>query len=1754
MDKNNDPSKADASAKDSAKPAENNADSESSSLPKHGPKALEFPVVGIGASAGGLEAFKSFFTAMPPDSGMAFVLVQHLDPTHESMMTELLAKQTEMAVQEIVDNTVIQPNTVYMIPPNKYLSVRERRLRLSDPIERRGMRLPIDFFFRSMAEEFGDRAICIVLSGTGSDGTLGCRAVKGEGGMLLVQTPASAQYDGMPQNAIRSGLVDFVLPTEAMPKALLSIVHHEQWIATADSEPQPDAKPDDLQSILSLLRARTNHDFRCYKKGTLMRRVHRRMVLSQCDSLGDYLHLLRADQEEVKALLRDLLIGVTAFFRDPEAWEVLEKEVLAKVLASRVGDTQFRAWVPGCCTGEEAYSLAMLVTEIKEQLGIGFDVQIFASDIDESALETARAGLYPDSIAADVSAERLLKFFDREADNYRAKKNIRDMVVFANQNLVSDPPFSKLNLISCRNLLIYLDSSIQKQLITLMHFALKESGFLFLGPSESISQQDQLFKTVSKKWRIYHRIGISQALVTDFPSMSGLYELRSRLRTAGIPREPRPGSITALAHEILLNEYVPAAVIVTNRSEAVYYHGPVSRFITQPAGEPTNDITEMAHDGLRVKLRNALHACIREKTAAEVIARNERNSQSPLVTIKVRPLTSPRSAEGLFLVTFEDAKIDDRTPLKISVEQNPDEVQQLEYELIATREDLQSTIEELETSNEELKASNEEVMSMNEELQSSNEELESSKEELQSLNEEMTTVNNQLQDRVNDLESANSDIANLLNSTNVATLFLDRKLRVRRYTPAATRLFRLIPGDIGRSLEDIKLRYHDGDLFAQAHQVLTSLQPFEETVHSDEGGSFLYRMQPYRTLDDRIDGLVLTFVDITEIKRMEAELQASENRFRSFMDHSPAISWIKDSDGHYVFLSKTYEQRLKVTPALLQGKSDADFWPADVAAQFQQHDQAVLKQGKALEFEEFTRDKNGLQQYWRSFKFLIDNPAGAPFVAGVAVDITAQKHFQQMLAEKDQMLAHANHLARLGYWRWDLENDQHQWSEDIYEFYGRDPMLPPASYPEVKQYFTPESWQKLEQAVEQCLKDGSAYECDAEVIRADGEHRWITARGVCVKDASGHITGLHGTAQDITERKQAELDLQASEARFQALIEGTEDAVFIKDVEGCYRLFNSAAARFVGKTAEQLYGLTDRDLFPAAEAEQVMALDRQIIEQGESLTMEEVGTTADGITRTFLSSKGPVRLPSGELLGTYGIAKDITQLKQAESHRTSQLVADKESAESANRAKSEFLANMSHEIRTPLNAVLGMARIGRRESGETESQKLFEHILQAGDHLLGVINDILEFSRINAGKIEIHPEAMQLQELIDRCIAFVAEEANLKNLRFEFSGAQQMPKWVNGDSQRLRQILTNLLSNAVKFTASGRIRFNHRLHADEHHFSICDSGIGLSAEDIGRLFAPFEMADKSLTRSNGGSGLGLAISQRLAHLMGGRIEVASKPGEGSCFTLVVKLTSVPAPEITEGTQGPLSSLEGMRLLVAEDSEMNRLVLQDMLLEADAKVEFVINGQAAIDAIKADLDGFDAVIMDVQMPVLNGYDATRAIKQLRPELPVIGLTAHALPEEQQKGLAAGMSSYINKPIESAQQLIAVIAAAASTQQGSAQRGQTKSHRHAVDIIDWVLLNKKYRKTEVIDQLIKMACENAEKTLLILQNLKLPEDAQALSETLHSLTGDASILCSNAIVEKGLRLHQALQEEDANLAALLQEMSKLLERWLDELRSH
>jgi two-component system CheB/CheR fusion protein len=865
-------------------------------LPARGHSGSEdFPVVGIGASAGGLEACRRLIDALPANTGMAFILVQHLDPTHESMMVDLLAGHASMAVRQAIDGMPIEPEHFYIIPPGTYLSVGHGALHLSEPQAPHGARLPFDFLLHSLAEEYGARAIGVILSGTGADGSLGLKAVKEQGGLVVAQDPDEASFDGMPRSAILTGVVDLVLPVARIPDALVKYDRRMTLTRQQNRARSPETAPDWLPRIIDLLRAGTAHDFRLYKLGTLQRRIERRMAMAAIDTDGmeRYLEILRNDANELELLARDLLINVTSFFRDRPAFDLLAEKIIPDLVRGRAPDQPLRIWIAGCSTGEETYSLAMLFREAIAAAKSNVKLQVFASDVDPDAVASAREGFYPGTIEAEVSAERLARFFSKEDRGYRVLPELRTAVVFTVQDVLSDPPFSHLDLISCRNLLIYLTPEAQAKVRALFHFALRDGGILLLGSSETVGSDDSHFELISKPERLYRHIGRGRP--GDFRLSTGVGDgLRSPARAGQSPAPIRQAGIADLCRRLVLENYAPAAVLINSKHQCLYSLGPIDRYLRVAPGHPDDDLFAMVRQGLRTKLRSAIQQA-REQNARVVVAggRTVHNGNATAFQIAAQPVRN--DGEDLLLVCFIDAPGPDLT---LDVRAPPGDgaqVAALEKELDATRAELQIAVRDLETSNEEQKAINEEASSINEEYQSTNEELLTSKEELQSLNEELTALNAQLQETLERQRTTSNDLQNVLYSTDVATLFLDADLNIRFFTPATRSVFSIIPGDVGRPLADLNALASDGALPADAREVMKSLVPIDKEIKAQDGAWYIRRVLPYRTQGEGVEGVVITFTDVTDRRRAadalavakkQAELaSAAKSRFLAAASH-----------------------------------------------------------------------------------------------------------------------------------------------------------------------------------------------------------------------------------------------------------------------------------------------------------------------------------------------------------------------------------------------------------------------------------------------------------------------------------------------------------------------------------------------------------------------------------------------------------------------------------------------------------------------------------------------------------------------------------------------------------------------------------------------------------------------------------------------------------------------------------------------------
>lgn len=885
-----------------------------------------FPVVAMGASAGGLEALQDFFDYMSSDSGMAFVIIQHVSAEGKSMLGSLLEKHTQMEVVSAQDRTKVKPNCIYINPPGSDVSLFNGELFLTEPEKGRGSRYPIDHFFRSLAMDLGHKSVCVVFSGTGSDGTLGLRAIKEAGGLTIVQDPEQARFDGMPKSAIETGLVDLVVRVEHMPRELLGYVSQSYFKTPQEGETEEKLFLDHVQKILLLVRSTTGRDFTGYKQATIRRRIKRRMAIHKIEDAKVYYRYLRENPSEVNRLFKELLILVTKFFRDPKAFEVLAEKVIPDILLGRKDDEPVRVWVPACATGEEAVSIVILFEEAMESMNRRIPLQVFATDLDAEAIQRARACEYSEAIEADVSKERLKCFFVKNNHTYRFRTELRDRLVFAVQDLVGDPPFSKLDLISCRNVLIYMDNILQQKVLSLFHYTLNQNGYLMLGTSETIGESVDLFSVIDVKSKIFKTKKVLSSRPVPDPANreSALYAPTGRMKDTASRKSARE-----IVERIVLDEYAPACVLVNEKLDILFFQGPIRKYLWAPKGEPSFNLLKMTSYGLRDRLPLALRNVLQngETLTLRGIEIRE-NGDTRQVDVTIRSVEKTPGAQALLLVVFTEAvssKLPKPTRKKGTTAGEVDpRIAGLEKELQSTRANLHATIEELEASNEELKATNEELQSANEELQSMNEEVETAKEELQSVNEELITVNSELQAKVDELTWVSDDVNNLLAGTEIGTVFLDNDLRVRRFTPSMTRLFSLIPTDIGRSIRDITSKINSESLLGDVQTVIDTLQAKECEVRTREDRWFFVRILPYRTKENVIDGIVITLTDITRLKLSEESMREAGIYAEAIVETVREPLIILDADLKVVSANRAFYLTFKVAREETMGRGIYD--------------------------------------------------------------------------------------------------------------------------------------------------------------------------------------------------------------------------------------------------------------------------------------------------------------------------------------------------------------------------------------------------------------------------------------------------------------------------------------------------------------------------------------------------------------------------------------------------------------------------------------------------------------------------------------------------------------------------------------------------------------------------------------------------------------------------------------------------------------
>ncbi len=1219
-----------------------------------------FPIVGIGASAGGLEAFTQILQNLPSDTGMGFVLIQHLAPLHISQLSEILQHSTEMPVHQASEGMKIIPNSIYVIPPNTLMTLQQGILKLEPRRRVRGKYMVIDGFFSSLAADRGNLAIAVVLSGSNEDGTAGLEVIKSGGGITFAQD-ISAEFPTMPMIAIASGFVDFVLSPAEIANEIVNISQSKNEIVNMEIDDENaldetnedvssifEESPEALTQIFVMLHKSMGVDFSHYKQGTVRRRISRRMGLINIQKLDEYVQYLQEYPHEVEKLYHDILINVTNFFRDTESFSALQQLVFPVLCQNKSLDLPIRIWVVGCSTGEEAYSIAICLLEFFDNLTTKPPIQIFATDISEIAIDKARQGIYSQSIITDVSPERLRRFFTPVQGGYQICKSVREICVFARQNLTSDPPFSRLDLISCRNMLIYLDPSLQKKIMPIFHYALNPNCFLMLGSSEGIGNATDLFESIDKKYRIYQRKLTPPRMNFNFGKSSYLSESGNLEEISNLVDDI---SIEQLADQVVLNRYAPVGVIVDDNLEILQFRGQTSPFLEPAPGKASLNLLKMACSELKLELRSLIHSA--KNQDIPVCKDGIEMQQNLLVKINVIPLRI--NSNRFFLILFQSHPNPNLSTnftirsltksRKVRQTEAELEVIRLTYELENTKEYLRSIIEAQEATNQDLKVSSEEFLSSNEELQSANEELETAKEEIQATNEELSTINDELRNRNMQLHAVNNDLQNLLSSTNIGILMLSGDLRIRRFTPMAEQLFNLISSDVGRPFSNIQTNIDVPHLINLVTSVIVTLIPYEQDIQDHRGHWFSLRIRPYRTTDDRIDGVVISLIDIDELKRNAIALESARNYTHTIIETLRQPLIVLNSDLTIITANRAFYDIFQMHPAQVEQQS----------------------------------------------------------------------------------------IFEIGRGDWDMPKMRSLLNETL-------------------------------------LMDISVHDYEVTQNFSQLGSRTMLLNA-CQIEQSDIGKMILIAIEDITERK--------------------------------------------------------------LQQQQMLAKNQELLEA---------------------------------------------------------IIA----SESANRAKSRFLDSMSHELRTPLNTIMGFTQLLQLSANLDDDTKNFvEMIRQSGEHLLFLIQDLLDVARIEADKMEIEPNHLLLSNFLQITVDMVYKNAEAKNLTLITQFADDLPENIYADEHRLRQVLLNLLSNAIKFTSTGEIIFAvSKLQSANHHelirFTITDTGIGIADSDLGRIFRAFEQLGET-TLKHQGTGLGLAISQSLVRKMGGEIMVTSEVGVGSTFSFELDL-------------------------------------------------------------------------------------------------------------------------------------------------------------------------------------------------------------------------------------------------------------------------
>ncbi len=1626
------------------------------------PSANQLYIVGIGASAGGLHPLELFFENLPSDTGACFVVVQHLSPDFKSLMKELLERRTNLPVHKVQNEMLPCANAIYLIPPGQNLVIHEGRFRLISQ-DRSGStpHYPINRFFQSLAENYGDRALGVILSGTGSDGTRGLLAINEAAGLTLVQDPDTAEFSGMPNSAIQTRIIDQVLPPSELALTIARMIHSPQVMQELRHENNDShlAAPY-LTQIIQILNEKEAVDFSHYKESTLCRRLHRRCIAAGFQSLSDYAQHLSSSEEERLTLKSDLLIKVSYFFRNPEAWSFLEKQVLPGLLEVIDAQRPLRMWCAACATGEEAYSLAIMVHELADRAGRPIHAKIFATDLDQAALDYASQGIYPDTIRSDVPERLLNKYFERKDDGFEISRQIRKMVIFAHHNLVQDAGFTRLHFVSCRNVLIYMQGQLQQKVLHSLNFSLRSNGILFLGESETLGDAETAFTTLQKRWRIYRKFRTTNVLNIPKPNLQERW-----LSQRSAPKRNVSSALDPILESTLrslVSRQNATCLIVDRNHSLVHVAGGTADLLVVPEGRLTNELSQRVVPALRLPLATALNRASRSGSAGASYRGISLPDSNPPRMVKLNVWSpSGHPATDNYLIVLIEADGTEAngagtasTPLLPLFE--PDQaasnrIKDVENELQQTRENLQATIEELETTNEEQQATNEELIASNEELQSTNE-------ELHSVNEELYTVNSEYESKIQELLELNSDIDNLLKSTEIGVIFLDNDLHIRKFTPAVRAVIKLVSSDIGRSIADLSHEIESVDFRALLEAVLVRAQPESLEVQLRNGRHMLMRLHPYQTTNQELDGIVISFVEISRLKQTEQELREAEQQL--IANNRVLEDRVADRTRTLQCFSTHLRQLHRISTSAY----------ASEALMLQAYLEAGcsifgLTTGSLIYFQE---GRLSLKSFYSQE---LEGEIGRTFPN----DLTCTEEINC------PWLPWSQRQKSVGCCSVDalLELSEHP----IYADSG------------IQSYLATKI-----QLADQCfgiLEFAALASRDAAFEQHELELLELIAAGIA-----------NGIARERTQRTLIE-----REAEYRNFYNETPVMLHSMDASGHLLSVSDYWLEKMGYAREEVLGHPSSEFVTEASHQ----YEQQVVwpefsKLGSCLDVPYQMVRRDGPVMDVLLSAIAERDSAGEVHRTLAVLVDVTESRrlQSELEQAQALAKAKATAEIANRAKSRFLANITHELRTPLNSVLGFSELLScdRTLGE-EPLKQVETIQRAGKHLLSLINDMLDLSKIEAEQIAPVYSHFDLSLLLEQEIwNLFHQQAAVKGLRFEILQDGSVPQFVYTDPVRLRQILINLIGNGIKFTAAGQVILrvsslsvlptdkpvvevgselvdvsvadvsgaeisganvfgtnvsgtdqpvgesgdesgneSGNESSDEStcqplkgagaedvaappsdeamellRFSIIDTGPGIALQDRDRIFEPFSQFDGPHDQE--GAGLGLSISYQLALLLGGDIAVESEQGEGSTFTLTLPIQrSNEAQGVTtvnpRDVMGLAPGQTASRILVIEDDLDNQQFLVSLLKQVGFQVQAIGDTAKALSLWERWQPHL--VFINVHFPQEEGKAIVRHIKNTPQgqDTPVIVLTTSTFRQQQSEIIATGCDSYLKKPVDAAQ---------------------------------------------------------------------------------------------------------------------------------------